>query len=450
MNRREFMGKAAATTALSMVAPMASFSKQRESQLKLAFIGVGARGAGQLSVALQRKDVVITAVCDIDRDALTNAQELVKKAGQKTPVAYGKGELDYKNLLEKEDVDGVIISTPWTWHTKMAVDAMKAGKATGLEVAGAFSIEECWDLVEAYESTNTPFMILENVCYRRDVMAVLGMVRENLFGEIVHLQGGYEHDLRAVKFNNGKQLYGGGVEFGDKGYSEAKWRTQHSVSRNGELYPTHGLGPAGLYINNNRGNRFVSLTSTASKARGLHDYIVNHPNGGANHPNANIEFKLGDIVNTMIKCANGESIMLTHDTSLPRPYSLGFRVQGTKGLWMDINNSIHIEGKSRPHEWENADNYMKKYDHPLWKKHENDTQGAGHGGMDFFVLHAFVEALKQGKEMPLDVYDCVSWSSVTCLSEQSIARGSEPQEFPDFTNGKWVHRKPIFGFDDAF
>lgn len=449
MNRREFVSKTAATAALSIISPVASFSGSSSSALKIALIGIGARGTDHLQVILRREDVVVTALCDIDSNALKKAQQMVQKANQKKPVLYGAGELDYKNLLEKEDIDGVIISTPWVWHTRMATDAMRAGVATGLEVAGAFSIEECWDLVDAYEATQVPFMILENVCYRRDVMAVLNMAREGLFGEIVHLQGGYQHDLRAVKFNDGKQLYGGGVEFGEKGYSEARWRTEHSVKRNGDLYPTHGLGPVGTYIDLNRGNRLVSLTSTSSKSRGLHDYVVNQP-GGREHPSAKVEFALGDIVTTVIKCANGESIVLTHDTSLPRPYSLGFRVQGTKGIWMDVNNSIHIEGISTPHEWENADEYMKKYDHPLWKKYETDTVGAGHGGMDFFVINAFVEALKQKKDMPLDVYDCVSWASVTCLSERSIAKGSEPQEFPDFTNGKWISRKPIFGFGDSF
>ena len=281
-------------------------------------------------------------------------------------------------------------------------------------------------------------------------MAVLNMARQNLFGEIIHLQGGYQHDLRHVKFNNGQQLYGGGVEFGEKGYSEARWRTNHSVNRNGDIYPTHGLGPVANYINNNRGNRFVYLTSTSSKARGLHEYIVEHPQGGKSHPNADVEFKLGDIVTTVIKCAQGETIVLSHDTNLPRPYSLGFRVQGTDGIWMDLNDGIYIEGKSPAHEWESDAAYMKQYDHPLWKKYESDSAGAGHGGMDFFVIHAFVEALKRNEPMPMDVYDCVSWAAVTCMTEQSIANGSAPVQFPDFTRGKWLTRKPIFGFDDRY
>lgn len=446
------MLRTSAGAALAFASPSFAFQSGKPGdKIRLGFIGIGARGTGQLELTLRRKDIVVTAVCDIDPDRLANSVKLVEGAGMKKPAMFGNGPYDYQNLLKREDVDAVIISTPWVWHTPMAIDAMEAKKAVGLEVAGAFDVQECWALVDAYERTKTPFMVLENVAYRRDVMAILNMVRKDMFGEIIHLEGGYQHDLRHVKFNNGQQLYGGGVEFGEKAYSEAVWRTTNSVYRNGDLYPTHGLGPVANYINNNRGNRFAYLTSTASKARGLHEYIVNHPQGGKDHPNAAVEFKLGDVVTTVIKCAQGETITLTHDTNLPRPYSLGFRVQGTKGIWMDLNNGIYLEGKSpATHDWESDAAYMKEYDHPLWKKYEADTEGAGHGGMDFFVIHAFIEALKRNEPMPMDVYDCASWSVVTCLSEQSIADGSEPVPFPDFTRGKWMDRKPVFGFDDWY
>src|SRR5690606_11512093 len=271
------------------------------------------------------------------------------------------------------------------------------------------------------QRTGTPYMLLENVCYRRDVMAVLQMVRAGLFGELVHMQAGYQHDLRGVKLNSGdpSEPYDSGVEFGDKGFSEAQWRTRHSIERNGDLYPSHGIGPCAMYANIHRGNRFTHLNSFSTKARGLHDYIVKK--GGADHPNAKVKFRLGDVVTTTLRCENGETILLQHDTSLPRPYSLGFRVQGTDGLWMDVNKSIHVEGRSPPHEWENAQKYYDEYDHPLWRKYAGDAAGAGHGGMDWFVVHAFVEALKAGDPMPIDIYDAVAWSAITPLSEQSIA-----------------------------
>jgi hypothetical protein len=280
-------------------------------------------------------------------------------------------------------------------------------------------------------------------------MAVMNMVRQGIFGELIHLQGGYQHDLREVKFNDGRQPYGGGVEFGEKGFSEAQWRTLHSVNRNGDLYPTHGIGPIAMMADINRGNRMTDLVSYASKSRGLHDYIVRV--GGEQHPNAGVAFKLGDVVTTMIKCANGETILLQHDTNLPRPYSIGFRVQGTNGIWMDVNQGIYIEGKSaKPHQWDDAKTWLEKYDHPLWRKYGNDAAGAGHGGMDWFVLNAFIEAVKQKVNTPQDVYDAVTWSAITPLSESSIRLGGETVEVPDFTGGQWMYRKNTFALDDSY
>ncbi len=452
MQRRKFIKDTAALTALGLAKESFGISSNffSNDKVRLGFIGVGARGLGTLQLALQRKDIIVTAICDIDEKAAAKAVKMVTDAGMKAPSLYTNGDHAYRKLLDQKDVDAVFICTPWEWHTPMSVDAMKAGKATACEVAGAMSLDECWQMVRTYEATKTPFMIMENVCYRRDVMAVLNMVRKDMFGELIHLEGGYQHDLREVKFNDGVNYYGGGVEFGDKGYSEARWRTNHSVHRNGELYPTHGIGPIGSYININRGNRFEYLTSMASKARGLNKYIVDHPKGGKDHPNAKINFKLGDVVTTNIMTSNGESITLSHDTNLPRPYSLGFRVQGTNGIWMDVNKSIYLEGKSPAHKWEAADSYLKEYDHPLWKRYESEASGAGHGGMDFFVMNAFIEAYKRKEAMPLDVYDHASWAAITCLSEQSIAQGGEPQSFPDFTDGKWMTRKPIFALGEEY
>lgn len=451
MQRRKFIKDTSKAAAIVMMAPSVAFIKNyQKTQIKLGFIGVGARGLSTLYLALRRDDIVVTTICDIDPITIKKALEMIEKADKPKPEVFTGSDYAYKSMLEFKNLDAVIISTPWEWHTPMSIDAMQAGKAVGCEVAGAMSLDECWQMVRTQERTKVPFMVLENVCYRRDVMAILNMTRQNMFGELVHFEGGYQHDLREVKFNDGVKYYGGGVEFGDKGYSEAQWRTTHSVYRNGDLYPTHGIGPIGSIINNNRGNRFEYLTSMSSKARGLHEYIVNHPQGGPSHPNANVKFRLGDIVTTHIMTSNGETITLTHDTNLPRPYSIGFRVQGTKGLWMDVNKSIYIEGKSPAHRWEEAESYLKTYDHPLWKKYEDQAAGAGHGGMDWFVLNAFIEALKRDEPMPLDVYDHASWAAITCLSEQSIAQGSEPQPFPDFTDGKWMSRKPIFALNDVY
>lgn len=449
-SRRDFMKKTALVGTGVTLLPNLAFGATSSSQEKLqvALIGVGLRGTNHLNNLLQRKDVVITAICDIDPNRITIAKELISKAKFPAPKVFGKDDYDYRNLLENKDIDAVIISTPWLWHTRMAVDAMKAGKYTGVEVSAANTLEECWDLVNTHEETGSHLMILENVNYRRDILAVLNMVRQNLFGELLHFRCGYQHDLRFVKLNDGKTAYGKGVEFGEKGISESKWRTQHSLLRNGDVYPTHGVGPVATMCNVNRGNRFVSMTSHATKAVGLNKYIVKH--GGADHPNAGLNWKQGDIITSTINTAQGETIMVTHDCNSPRPYSLGFRVQGSEGLWEVDGNRIYIEDKSEPHRWDDASPWLEKYDHPLWKKYGEYATGSGHGGMDFFVLNAFVESAKQNIAPPLDAYDAAAWSAITPLSEASIANNGEPQDFPDFTRGLWVSRTPYNWMKDTY
>lgn len=456
LNRRKFIqttALAGAGLALPATSDQSTFnilSGPPKSTINLGFLGLGLRGQSHISLALRRDDCNIVAINDIDDQMIGRAKALFDKAGKPQPEVYKNGEEGYLELLQRPDIDAVIIATPWRWHSIMAVAAMRAGKYVGVEVSGAFSMDECWDLVNTHEATGAQLFFLENVCYRRDVMAILNMLRQDLFGELIHLECGYQHDLRAVKFNNGKQPYGGGVEFGEKAFSEAKWRTKHSVYRNADLYPTHGIGPVSQYTTINRGNRFLYLTSIASKSRGLHNYILHHEKGGRDHPNAKIEFKLGDKVTTMIKTSNGETIVLHHDTCLPRPYSLGFRVQGTKGLWMAVNGSIYLEGQEPEHRWAPAKPFLEKYDHPLWKRYAEQASGAGHGGMDFFLLNAFIESAKQNIAPPFDAYDAAAWLAITPLSEQSIAMGSQPMPFPDFTRGRWTVRKPTFAMGDEF
>ena len=450
--RRDFVKKTAIIGAGIAVAPNFTFGvdfNTSKEKLNIGLIGVGLRGTNHLNNVLLRNDVNVVAICDIDERRNVNALEIIAKAGQKKPKVFGENDYDYRNLLALKEVDAVIISTPWLWHTRMAKDAMKAGKYTGLEVSAANTIEECWDLVNTHEESGSNLMILENVCNRRDIMAVLNMVRQNVFGELIHFRCGYQHDLRFVKFNDGKTAYGKGVEFGEKGISESAWRTQHSLLRNADVYPTHGVGPIATMCDINRGNRFVSITSIASKGVGIHNYIVN--NGGENHPNAKLKFKQGDVITSMIETSNGETIIVTHDCNSPRPYSLGFRVQGSEGLWEVDGNRIYIEGKSKkPHRWDEATEWLDKYDHPLWKKYGETATGAGHGGMDFFVIHAFVESAKLNIAPPLDAYDAAAWSAITPLSEVSIENNGEPQDFPDFTRGNWVKRKPYNWMKNTF
>ena len=444
IDRRKFfqtsLGSLAAT-ALPLGGIAGAVPVEKET-IRVAILGSGLRGQSHLGNLLDQPGVSVTAVADIDPVMVERTRKIFTDRDLAEPVVYDRGPEDYLRLLEEADVDAVLIATPWRWHTVMATAALRAGKYTALEVAGAFSLDECWELVRAHEASGNHLFFLENVCYRRDVMAVLNMVRQGVFGELLHLEGGYQHDLRAVKFNDGRQATGGGVEFGEKAFHEARWRTLHSQHRNGDLYPTHGLGPVAMMLDINRGNRFVSLSSMATKARGLHKYVVE--GGGADHPNAKVDFKLGDVVTSMLSTQNGEVVVLHHDTNSPRPYSLGFRVQGTDGIWMDVNDSIHVAGKSPEHRWEPAAAWLERYDHPFWKVDGEIAAGAGHGGMDYFLIRDFVRCAKAGTPPPIDVYDAATWLAVTPLSERSIAGGGSLQSFPDFTRGRWMQRAADF------
>jgi len=457
-NRRNFIKTTALTgAALTFNHSIKAFSTVKKDTVRIGIIGTGLRSHEHMGNFLQRDDVQITAIADPQQRSIDEALKIFKQYNRPQPAIYKNGDHDYKNLLKRDDVDAVMICSPWEWHSIQAIDAMHAGKIPGVEVCGAITVQECWDVVNASEKTTIPVMMMENVCYRRDIMAVLNMVRKGMFGELLHGQGGYEHDLRGVLFNDGITPYNSGVEFGKNAYSEAQWRTEHNKNRNGELYPTHGLGPVAVMMDINKGNRLTRLSSIASKARGLHKYIVAHPKGGASHPNAKVNFKCGDIVNTQLQCANGETILLTHDVSSPRPYNLGFRVQGTEGLWQDFGSGGNTQGHiyfqkemNHSHKWDDTQKWLAEHDHPLWKKYGTQAEGAGHGGMDFFVDHAFIECIKRGTPFPMDVYDYATWYAITPLSEKSIIEGGALQNIPDFTRGKWKTTKQIFALNDDY
>lgn len=460
-SRRNFIKTTALATFGALVLPNSLFAYSEtftsDKKIRVGFIGVGLRGREHVKLLAKRNDVEIIAFADPSKIMLSECQKILKENGKPAAKEFSNGEYDYRNLLKLNNIDAVVIATPWEWHLPQGVEAMRAKKIVGMEVSGAIKLEDCWEFVKAYEETKVPIYMMENVCYRRDLMAVLNMVRKGMFGELVHGRGGYEHDLRGVLFNDGVTPYNSGVEFGAKGFSEAKWRTEHYVKRNGELYPTHGLGPVSMMMNVNRGNRLTRLSSFSSKSVGLHKYIVDHAKGGENHPNAKVKFNQGDIVTTQIACEKGETILLTHDTSLQRPYDLGFRVQGTEGLWQDFGSGEFNDGHiyfektmNHSHKWDNPEKWLTENDHPMWKKYENMANGAGHGGMDFFVMNTFIECIKQNIEFPMDVYDLATWYSITPLSEKSIAQGGQVVDIPDFTKGQWKNRKPIFGMTDDF
>lgn len=447
MNRRHFCANGVVGLAGLTLMPSSLLFARAKDKIRLGYIGVGLRGRNHITEGLLRSDVEITAICDTQESSLKYCRAQFVKAGKKLPAEYTGGLDAYKKLLERKDIDAVIIATPWEFHKEQAIDAMRAGKYVGCEVIAGITVEDHWEILKVYDETKVPYMTLENVCYRRDVLAVLNMVRNQIFGELIHLEGGYQHDLRGVLFNDGRNFDGKGAEFGPDTVGEAQWRTQWNADRNGDIYPTHGIGPIMQYIDINKGNQFTNLVSFASKSRGLHQYIEKVSPG---NKNLSVNFKNGDLVTTMLNCANGETVTLTHDTHLPRPYSLGFRVQGTQGLWMDVADAIYVEGKSASYdEWDKAKVWLDKYDHPLWKKYEHQADGAGHGGMDWFVFNAFVESVKQRRQTPIDIYDSLTMSVITPLSEKSIAEGNMPQQFPDFTKGRWKDLKNTFALDNS-
>jgi predicted dehydrogenase len=398
-----------------------------DKKLNVAIIGVSGRGLSLMHCICDMEDIKITVVCDLHEDRMEYAANMVQKRCGHTPDRCN----DYRQVIMRDDVDCVITPSDWSAHVEVALASMKAGKPVAMEVGGAYSLNHCWELVRTAEETNVTCMMLENCCYGREEMTILNMIKQGIFGEVVHCQGGYQHDLR------------GEIAMG---LEDRHYRFNNYLHRNGELYPTHEVGPIAKYLNINRGNRFMSLTSMSSKARGLHQWIVE--NKGADHEHAKLDFAQGDVVTTMIKCSKGETVMLIHDTTLPRVYSRGGRVQGTKAIWMEDKKSIHIEGISPAEDWADLDaswepleKYMKEYEHPLWVEYRESGVKGGHGGMDYLVLRAFFESVKSNTPAPIDIYDTATWMAVTCLSEESISLGSMPVAFPDFTNGKWINRK---------
>ncbi len=398
---------------------------------KIGFIGISGRGSGMLDLLLKVDDVVVPAVCDLIPERAERGIEIVESNNNKEyPVhAY----LDYKEMFANEELDAVVIATTWITHSRIAVYAMKHGCHAAMEVGGAASVEECWELVHTSEETGKFCMLLENCCFGRNEMSVFNMIKKGIFGEIVHMEGGYRHDLRDEISLGRENIHG---------------RLYNFAHRNGELYPTHQLGPIAKALGINRKNRFLTVNSVASKARGLNVWIKEHK--GEGYDLYGTDFKCGDVVTTIIKCAGGETITLNHDCTLPRPYSRDYLVQGTKGIYNepeDGNGKIYLDHQhtdSEPwtHEWENFnEKYRPQYEHPLWDAYEKGGIKAGHGGMDYLVLSAFVDSLESGKP-PIDVYDTAAWMVITCLSEQSAAMGGAPVPVPDFTNGMWIDREP--------
>jgi len=402
--------------------------------VRMGFVGVGGIGSKHVDNFLKIDNVEIRAVCDIKPERVAAIQNKCIEASKPRPEGYSRGDKDFLRLCDRNDLDLVYTATPWEWHVPVCVAAMKASKHAATEVPAAVTLDECWELVETSEKTRRHCIMIENCCYDRVELMLLNMVKKGLFGEILHGECGYLHDLREVKLNRDKD--------GNNPRGEAEWRLSHSIRRNGNLYPTHGLGPIAQCMDINRGDKFDYLVSMSSPSRGLNLYAAKH--FGANHPLATQKYALGDVNISLIRTAKGRTIVITHDTNLSRPYSRNILVQGTEGLACKYpEEKIYVEDRSPRHTWEPLSNYYEEFEHPLWNELREQSKGAGHGGMDYVVDYRLIHALHHGLVPDMDVYDAAAWSVVAALSEKSVAARSKLVDFPDFTHNQWRRLRPL-------
>tara|TARA_B100000446_G_scaffold91591_2_gene85947 strand:- start:1169 stop:2560 length:1392 start_codon:yes stop_codon:yes gene_type:complete len=402
-------------------APVKPFATDPIDIVRVGFVGVGGMGGAHVRNFLGLEGIEIVALCDIDSARNEEVSSWVTEDGRAPPAMYGRHETDFVRMCETEDLDLVFTATPWEWHVPVCVSAMENGKHAATEVPATYTMDDCWRLVEYAEKYRKHCVMMENCNYDRPEMMVFHMARLGLLGDILHAECGYLHDLREIKFSE---------------VGEGLWRRAHSMVRDGNLYPTHGLGPVANVMDINRGDQFEYLVSMSSPSQGLQEWaMANYPE---NHLKRRERYVLGDVNTTMIKTVRGRTIYLSHDTNLPRPYSRIHMVQGTKGLFQGYPHRVHIEGLSPGHEWQDWMDLRDKYDHPLWKDLEEQSEGAGHGGMDFIEDYRLVKCLREGKPTDMNVYDAAAMSVITPLSEWSVANRSRPIDVPDFTRGRWA------------
>jgi hypothetical protein len=436
MNRRDFISMAGAGIAL------AGTSFGAEKRVRVGVIGTGHRGTSLTRLLTLFEDVDIPALCDIDPEHLAKAQQVVVDAGRKKPEGYSPGDEDYKHLVDRDDIDAIIIATPWEWHVRMAVYGMKAKKYVGVEVPAANTVDECWELINTQEETKAHCMMLENWSFRRDNLAVLNMVRKGMFGDLTYAQGAYAHECNKEWFF--------------KPDGSITWAGEHLMNRNADQYPTHGLGPILSWLDINCGDYPDYLTSTATKAVGVNSYFRRtFPNDSL----ATRKVMQGDIVTTVIKTIQGRNIVVYNDMVSPRPYDNKWQLSGSMGIYSHEHNAIYLEGVSplprgEGEAWEPFEPYQEKYDH-VWHRGVQQIASTlkrdvvSHGAPDYLEIKMFVEAARDKGPLPLDIYDSVVMSAPVALSDISISKGSAPVPFPDFTRGRWKTRKPYFALEQS-
>ena len=393
------------------------------NRMRAAVIGTGPRGVGLLKNMVHIQEMTITALCDINEEYLRNGEKALNEKGVK-PECF----TDYHEIIARGEVDLVFVVTNWITHIPIAIDFLNAGIPTAIEVAGAATVRECWELVRAQEKSGTPFMFLENCCYGRKEMAVMRMAQEGVLGKIEYCEGAYCHDIREILMRYSHV------------YPARQGRMMANLYRHGDLYPTHSIGAISKILNVNSGNRLLSIVSLGSPANGMREYIRRTE---PENPLSDAAFACEDMTVSLIKCARGELIQLRHSVHLPRPYSRGFLVQGTRGIYSEEKDAYHLEAENGPEEWHPMnEEAFARFEHPLWKDYQVSGDD-GHGGMDYLALRDFVLRVRDHQPMPIDVYDAAAWMCLTALSAQSIEMGGAPQPIPDFTDGKWAERKPV-------
>jgi predicted dehydrogenase len=402
-------------------APEHLFAADPMDVVRIGFVGVGLQGGSHVRNFLAIDGVEIVAIGDVNAARAEEVAGWVEADGRRRPALYTRGERDFERMCAEEDLDLVFTATPWEWHVPVCLAAMENGKHAATEVPAAYTVDDCWALVEAAEKHRKHCVMMENCNYDRPEMMVFNMARQGLLGEILHAECGYLHDLRAIKFED---------------RDEGLWRRAHAQVRDGNFYPTHGLGPVANVMDINRGDQLDYLVSMSTPSRGLHDWARAHyPEG---HPKRAERYVQGDVNTTMIRTVQGKTIYVSHDTNLPRPYSRIHMVQGTKGLFQGYPHRVYVEGMSEPHRWDDWMERRDAYDHPIWRELEERSAGAGHGGMDYIEDYQLVRALREGRPTDMNVYDAAMLSVICPLTEWSVANRSRPVDVPDFTRGRWA------------
>lgn len=404
-------------------------------KVRVAVIGLH-RGLTHVTNCAGIEFAEIVAVCDIFDDRAQAAADVCEKKTGERPVIYSGNEHVWEQMVAREDIDCVYIATPWAWHVPMCLGVMEHGKHAFVEVAAALTVDDCWRLVDASERLQRHCVMLENCCYGENELFVLNLARQGVFGDLVHGECAYLHDLRTVLFSLG---------------SEGDWRRDYHRQYNGNLYPTHGLGPVAEYFGVGRGDQFKHIVSMSSQEKTLTKYRnENQPNGGRH---AGEKYICGDMNTSLIKTELGRTIMVQHDVVLPRPYSRINALYGTEAVFFDYPARLSVDKpKQFSLDAESSEDWLSdkdlqtmrdKFTHPLWKKLADRAKGGGHGGMDFVMSWRLLDCIRRGATPDSVVYDAAAWSSIIELSVHSVANGSAPVVIPDFSRGLWKTMTPL-------